>query len=594
LQYIKLKIPYLSSALKNPKMNVKKKSFFKPHDFLRLLLWLSLLSIAPLGLATQIQVTVDRNPVNLNDSFQIIFTATEDPDDDPDFTPLERNFSILHQNHGSTASWVNGQSSKTIQWTLNVMAKTAGNQEIPAIHFGNDVTAAIPLQVLEDNQQSNAPNNEELFLKAEATPASTYIQAQIIYTLRVFTRVEIARAQLSEPELPDAVIEKIGEDSNYNTEINGVAYSVTERKYAIFPQKSGTLMIKPLVLTAEILSNGRTVYNNFFSPPMAKSKRVESPAIKLDIKPAPALSAGQHWLPAEQLELKQSWSGDISQMKVGEPLTRTLTLQAKGVTVGQLPELTVNQNSDAFKAYPDQPVLKENKNGNGLVASREEKIALIPSQAGSYTLPAITIPWFNTQTQKMEAATVPETTFTATAATNATTPVTAENPPPEPVKLAEPALPSKLATTPESGNGFWPWLALMLGLGWLVTGVYFLRKQQTIPSAVDEDAGKAREILFKSTVKYLKVACQENNAEAVKKALLVWGRQQFQATTLGSLATHCEARLRDEILLLNQVLYGKDSGKWEGKRLFQAFTENKARAKLSGKEASPLEPLYKL
>jgi len=66
--------------------------------------------------------------------------------------------------------------------------------------------------------------------------------------------------------LADAVIEKLTEDSNYGTKINGVDYSVTERKYAIFPQKSGTLTIKPLVLTAAVLSGGRPAFNSFLIP----------------------------------------------------------------------------------------------------------------------------------------------------------------------------------------------------------------------------------------------------------------------------------------------------------------------------------------
>ena len=88
---------------------------------------LLLLILAPQStLAADINVSVDRNPVSLDESFQIIFTATESPDDDPDFSPLEQDFSILNQSNSSSSSWINGKSSKTIQWTLNVMAKQAG------------------------------------------------------------------------------------------------------------------------------------------------------------------------------------------------------------------------------------------------------------------------------------------------------------------------------------------------------------------------------------------------------------------------------------------------------------------------------------
>ena len=59
-----------------------------------------------------------------------------------------------------------------------------------------------------------------------------------LYTVRLYRRVDVAQAELSEPELADAVIEKLGEDSNYNTVVNGVSYLVTERKYAIFLRKA--------------------------------------------------------------------------------------------------------------------------------------------------------------------------------------------------------------------------------------------------------------------------------------------------------------------------------------------------------------------
>ena len=75
---------------------------------------------------------------------------------------------------------------------------------------------------------------------------------------------------------------------------------------------------------------------------------------------------------------------------------------------------------------------------------------------------------------------------------------------------------------------------------------------------------------------------------------MIWGKQKFEVNNLGSIAGFCEARLRDEILLLNQTLYGKQSSQWQGKKLFQAFTENKARGVIKEVVDKSLEPLYKL
>jgi len=550
------------------------------------LLFLSIL--APQNtFAADITVSVDRNPVSLDESFQIIFTTTESPDDDPDFTPLEQDFNILSQSSSSSSSWINGKSSKTIEWTLNVMAKQAGSLVIPSVNFGNDASQSSTILVTEGTQKKAVNSDEDLFLEVEATPRNPYIQSQVFYTMRLYTKVDISQARLNEPELADAVIERLGEDSSYNTQVNGVNYSVTERRYAIFPQKSGQLTIKPLVLTAEVMTNSRPGFNSFFNSQMTKTKQVQSKAITLDVKPVPASFAGKHWLSAEQLVLKQEWSGDIQQMKVGEPLTRTLTLLAKGTTVGQLPELNTTVTSDQLKAYPDQPALKEQKKVDGLLALREEKIALIPSKAGNYTLPAIEIPWFNTKSQKMEIAKIPETTLTAVAVAGT-----------QPAVIAPPVsstTPQKIETAPviksQQQTNIWLWISVFLAVGWLVTVIFFLTKRTAKKPIIDINDS---EISLKDCIKNLKKACINNDATAAKDALLEWGRQKFNVSNLGALAGFCDARLRGEILHLNHALYGKEISEWQGKKLFQAFTENKAREKIVATEDKSLEPLYRL
>ena len=550
--------------------------------------FLLLLLLATQGsFAADINVSVDRNPVSIDESFQIIFSATESPDDDPDFSPLEQDFSIINQSNSSSSSWTNGKSSKTIQWTVNVMPKKTGSLVIPSVKFGNDVSQPSTILVTENAPGKAVNNDEDLFIEVEATPLNPFIQSQVFYTLRLYTKVDISQARLNEPELADAVIERLGEDSNFNTQVNGVNYSVTERKYVIFPQKSGQLIIKPLVLTAEVLTNGNPNFNSFFNSQMTKTKRVESKAITLDVKPVPASFNGKHWLSAEELVLKQEWSGDFQQMKVGEPLTRTLTLLAKGTTVGQLPELNTTNTNDQLKAYPDQPVLQEQKKADGLLAFREEKIALIPSKAGSYTLPAIEIPWFNTKSQKMEVARIPETTITAVAVAGS-----------QPATVAPeltPAAPEKIETglviKGSQQINVWLWVSVFLAIGWLLTVFYFLTKRSVAKPVIENNDP---EINLKECIKNLKNACNSDNAQAAKDALLEWGRQKFNTSNLGAIALFCDARLRDEILHLNHVLYGKEAGQWQGKKLFQAFTENKAREKIAVTEDKSLEPLYRL
>ena len=127
--------------------------------------------------AADITVSLDRNPVNLDESFQIMFTATESPDDDPDFTPLEQDFSILNQSNSSSSSWVNGKSSKTVLWTVNVMAKHLGNLVIPAIKFGKDVSNSSTVLVADNVTKKTVNTDEDLYIEVEATPENPFIQS---------------------------------------------------------------------------------------------------------------------------------------------------------------------------------------------------------------------------------------------------------------------------------------------------------------------------------------------------------------------------------------------------------------------------------
>ncbi len=555
--------------------------------FLYLILLLGTIQTA---FAVEIKATLDRNPISVNESVQLTFTATESPDDDPDFGVLKQDFDILNQTQSSNSSWINGKSSKSIQWVLNIMPKKTGNIMIPSVPFGDDNSQPILLRVTQ-SQATNTNQNADLFLQVEVSTQSPYVQEQVLYTLKLFSRVQLSQARLSELEMPDALVEKLGDVKKYSINRNGVEYTVNELNYAIFPQKSGMINIAPMVLSADVVTRSRPQFNSFFNRQMTRTKRVQSNAISLNVKAVPANFKGTRWIPASQLVIQEKWSGKTEQMKVGEPLTRTLTILAVGNTVAQLPELYKDTAIANIKTYPDQPVLKEQKKAEGLISFREEKIAYIPSKAGKYTLPAIEIPWFNTQTQKMELAKVAEQTIEAigpaVAQTNHFTDIK-----PEPEKVLEKNVinPTKpIIQTVE--NPFWMWLSIFFATGWILTILFILLKRK--PKQVEEIDNSA-EINLKQAVKALRKACSENDAIAAKNALLAWGKASYGGETLSAIAPYCEARLRDEILLLNQCLYADQAKPWKGKKLFQAFSENKARKTVDKKKNNELEPLYRV
>lgn len=533
--------------------------------------------MVPLAHAAVIDVTPDRTTISINESFKLLFTTTETPDEAPDFSPLKQYFQFIDQRKNTRLSIINGNRSSTTEWTLTLMPKQAGQVMIPSISFGNDSTKPLFLQITDvidktaDNKMGDA-----LFLKVEVDKTQVYVQSQIIYTTRLYQRIEMLQGSLSSPEIDNAVIEKLSEeDTRFRTEIAGTVYLVTERQYAIFPQQSGEITIPPLVLQANVVDHtAPSRGNDFFSQQSSKTIQVLSDAITLDVLALPADAANSHWLPATLLTLSQTWSNDHLQVTVGEPITRTLTLTAQGITAGQLPEFN-NAQHPQLKTYPEQAVRDEQRDNNGIHASLTQKIAIIPTHVGEITLPALTVPWFNVTTQQMETAQLPAITLTAVAAaTSGESEVIAESPLPTPAILTPPIENEAVLIPQSNGQKRWQWLALFLGLGWLTTLLLIAWSHYKNPTSTRENTAQESDNNPKQLLKILKHACDSNNPSQVQHALLAWGKQTHGIHNLNELTPYCDESLQQAITQLNQSLYAKIPAAWDGTAFYQAFSRN--------------------
>ena len=481
------------------------------------LLWVNVVASA------EISVSADRNPVQLDESFNLIFQVVGSPDGEPDFGPLQQDFEILSRGQSSNISIVNGAYNKTTQWNLTVIARRAGKLTVPSISFGDD--RSHPVMVTVNNPQSShvtpGKSAPELMLEIEAQPEIPYVQAQVIYTVRLLHRVNISQAQLTEPKVENAIVEKLGDDVSYNTRRQGHQYRVVERKYAIFPQESGIMIVEPLELNAQIVTSRRrgSAFDDFFSRGNARTKRVRSKLLALKVKPIPAEFTGKNWLPAERISLTEDWSQNPPKLIIGEPITRTLTLQAQGLPASQIPELNnpnitiSSQGGGTAKQYADQPKVQEQKTTQGLMSSRQEKIALIPSSEGEYVLSVIEIPWWNTETDQLEIARIPEQTVeTSVSTTELNTPIES----PQAFNLSEESPQVGVAEFSEmrEEERYWEWISLALALGWVGTLILWGFRNQKKPLPVKSEQQVSPN--NRQAVRSLKRACYDNDAQTAK------------------------------------------------------------------------------
>ncbi len=544
--------------------------------------------------AAEITARADRSPVTLGESFSLIFEAQGSVDDQPDFSPLERDFEILGQNQSSNISIINGQMSRQKSWVVTLMAKRSGIFTIPPISFGSDSSGAVHLTVREAPADAR-PDGDDLFLEVEAGPEKVYVQQQVLLTVRLFHRVEIGNASLSDPELTgsEALVEKLGDDSSYETTRNGKRYRVVERRYAIFPQQRGQVSIAPVRFEGQVAASTRTRFGLFDQ--RMQVRRVQSPEIELTVLPVTQpLSAG-NWLPAKTLQLVEEWPQDPPAFKVGEPVTRTLTLAAEGLTAAQLPVIEPPL-PEGMKGYPDQPVLENKTSSTGIVGIRQEKTALIPTRSGKLILPPVEIAWWNVKAGRLETAKLAERTIEVLPATEVKTPTTAPQPPSSPLPTSVAPAPPPEAGAAEKSSGYWPWLCLGLAFGWAATLLVWLRSRRTQTKQSSGGEPLQNRPSEKIAVKKIREGCFNHDPQGAKEGLLEWARicwAENAPGSLGEISRRCEEPLAEEIRNLNQALYGQNKEDWQGAGLWSSFEKRQKSARGKTVEEGTLEPLFK-
>ena len=567
-----------------------------------LLVWstfLVLLVNVPALSATTITVKTDRQDVGLNESFVMIFESDGSVDDDPDFSPLKKDFQILSRSSSSNMSIVNGKISSTKKWQLTVLARRAGKLVIPSVSFGKDRSQASFVNVNTGRGSISKPGTgDDIFLEVEVNDASPYVQAEVIYTVRLFLSVAVSNASLTEvpSTSADAIVERVAEDQRYQTRRGGKRYEVIERRYAIYPLASGRITIEAVTFQGQTSRSAFSIFDPFGPQPKTIVER--SREVTLDVKPVPGSFPGNNWLPAKMLTVNESWSQEPPAFQVGEPITRTITLTARAQVASQLPVLDEWQVAE-FKQYPDQPVLNDERKADGTIATRQEKTAIIPGSAGRYMLPGIKIPWWNTETDRLEYAELPAREVLVQAAPgSAPTPGDlAGLPQPGPLQLdeAEGDAPEPVAVVAEPATGFWQGLSAGLALAWLLTLFMWWRYSRRSPVA---PADGERMLKSGKVINELKTACNQDNPADAKQALLDWARLNWGSdapSSLGAIGKRSPARLASAIATLNDSLYSRESESWRGAELWQAFKEYRDTGENEpAGDTGELKPLYKI
>jgi hypothetical protein len=218
---------------------------------------------------------------------------------------------------------------------------------------------------------------------------------------------------------------------------------------------------------------------------------IQSKPVTLDVrKPAAAMDP---WLPLTALTLADEWD-DAQKPRVGEPLTRKLTLSAVGTTGAVLPDLENRIAAGAdFRIYADKADTGGSPRADGKISGwRQQSFTLIPQKEGRLTLPEIRVPWWDVANNRIAYATVPAKTIDVAPGEPGLQPPAAQTSPQENAKpAASPASsspPESAATTAPAPRTLYMLLAALCGAVAALVGLVLhlshkLARQKAPPQA---------------------------------------------------------------------------------------------------------------
>lgn len=536
--------------------------------------------------ADSLTVEVDRQEIRLNETLNLIVRYEgRQVSSDPDFSSLDQ-FDILSNQKSTQHSIINGTISAFTEWRLTLAPRNTGQLLIPPLTLRSQHSKAVTITVTE-SAKDPISGKEDVFLETFVDKSTVYVQEQFIITYRLHFNQSVDSLDTGQFNITNARVEELPR-VDFQTTIGHTAYGVAEFRYAVFADASGVISVPEQVWTVRTTDQpGMSRFG--FGGGRFKLHRVRTKPLAITVNAKPDVFPPQSpWLPAQNLNITEQWSRSPDEFRVGEPITRTVTVTATGVGPEQLPPLFDERGTPDLKFYPDKPEQDKKLTSQGVNATRTESVAIVPDAAGEILLPEVTITWWNTEEKRVEKATLPPRTLNVA--------------PPEGVQMTSPpkvdaVLPEQIVegNTPPSEvhqDPRWIWISAALLICNLITvGLWWRSRGQSPPTAEEDSVEPAH---LKDALRHVRQACESRDPGATRTALLKWAQLRWPGrhlllSDIGRLSESAE--VQKELATLEAVLFAGAADTVDYQLLARtAHQLNKSSRQVQRPE---LQPLYK-
>lgn len=378
-----------------------------------LLLTFFIFILVPCQTRAEVSITLslDRQEATLSDSIRMTIKVSGARSCDS--SPVIRGLDSFQVSPGGTSSRVeiiNGKFSSSVDYTYYIQPSRPGTFQVGPAKVkvrGKEFQSNTGTLTILKAASPESPAKGPIFLMATLSSKKTYVEEQVLYTLKLYLKISVSDISLQLPELDHLAFKQLEKPREYQGVSDGSTYRIIEVPYGLMGLKAGNYGIKPSRMSMTAYDSKRS-RRGFFDDPFFRAGRpvtIASQALELKVVPLPdkGKPGGFSGL-VGSFKIKATLAP--SKIRMGESATLTVHISGRG-NVNRIPDLKMPDLAH-IKVYADEPVFEARPDLKGLAGFKIMKWALVPEQQGDFEIPPLSLSFFDPDTHKYRIIQTPK------------------------------------------------------------------------------------------------------------------------------------------------------------------------------------------
>ena len=173
--------------------------------------------------------------------------------------------------------------------------------------------------------------------------------------------------------------------------VNNKKYAGLQFYFIVFPYHEGSFTVPSINITAQTPPEGSS---------QSQKVLLHTTSIPFVVKPIPKNMEGNNWFVAKNVFISEKWNKPLQNLKVGDIIERTVTIDAKGTLPQFIPQLSAD-SLDFASAYLQDASLRDERNDYDANGSITQSILYLLEKEGKFTIPSIQVSWWNPNSSKL-------------------------------------------------------------------------------------------------------------------------------------------------------------------------------------------------